>query len=94
MKNKQVYYFEYTDLFGGDLNYCWLRKYAIKASTLRGAVNILSKYLGGNFRFDGDKYKSLTSCTAYYDVTYGGNSEVWNAQDFEPINFEGETNVK
>jgi hypothetical protein len=29
---------EVTDTFGGDANYCWVRRYKIRATTTRGAI--------------------------------------------------------
>ena len=34
----QEYYFEMTDTFGGEANYCWLYKYKITAKTLHGGA--------------------------------------------------------
>ena len=32
------YFAEVTDTFGGEANYCWVRRYKIKASTPTGAI--------------------------------------------------------
>ncbi len=80
----QIFYFEYTDLFAGECNYCWLKKYAVKAKTIRGAVNILSRYIGGNFRYNGWSYDSVTSCSAYYEAFPESDEEM---ADFVKVNF-------
>jgi len=83
---KQVFYFEHTDLFAGECNYCFLNRFAVMANTERGAVNILSRHIGLSHRFDGDKYVSRSGCTAYYliywELTYSAKT------DYEHINFE------
>lgn len=35
---QQYFYFEVTDTFGGEANYCWVARYKVKASSFRGAV--------------------------------------------------------
>jgi len=85
-KSKQVFYFEHTDLFGGECNYCWLNMFAVRANTLRGAVNILSRHIGLSHRFDGMKYVSRSGCTAFYEV----EGEVMNPRDYDAVNFDWE----
>lgn len=33
-----TYSVEFTDTFGGEANYCWIRRYEVKARSLRGAI--------------------------------------------------------
>lgn len=50
-KNKDIYVIEMTDTFGGDPNYCWVRRYKTESvSIVGGAVTKLSKRYGGRFR--------------------------------------------
>ena len=51
-KNKNVYVIEMTDTFGGDPNYCWVRRYKTESVSIVGAVTKLSKHYGRNFRVD------------------------------------------
>ena len=49
-KNKSIYVIEMTDTFGGDANYCWVRRYKTESVSIVGAVTKLSKRYGGRFR--------------------------------------------
>lgn len=69
MKN-QKFYFEMTDTYGGDLNYCWLYRFSIEAKTLRGALRKLSKETGFNFRLNGSVYMARRACVAAYLIDY------------------------
>jgi len=82
---KQVFYFEHTDLFAGECNYCFLNRFAVMANTERGAVNILSRHIGLSHRFDGDKYVSRSGATAFYTVDSDMPDHAIDA--FKPINF-------
>jgi hypothetical protein len=48
MKRKPLSLFrvEVTDTFGGDANYCWARRYHVKARTMRGAVLMAARDSG------------------------------------------------
>lgn len=82
--SKQVFYFEHTDLFAGECNYCFLNRFAVMATTERGAVNVLSRYIGLSHRFDGIKYVSKSGATAYYLVDFAFEG----LADYKPINFD------
>ena len=45
---------EVTDTFGGEANYCWVRRYTVRAKSFRGAANMLSRLEGGNWRAAGN----------------------------------------
>ena len=83
--SKKVFYFERTDLFGGECNYCWINLFAVKATTERGAVNVLSRIIGLNHRFDGMKYVSRSGATAFYNVSDDMPDHAIEA--FKPVNF-------
>lgn len=83
-KSKQVFYFEHTDLFGGECNYCFLNRFAVMATTERGAVNVLSRHIGLSHRFDGVKYVSQSGCTAYYPIDWELTDS--DKADYKPIN--------
>lgn len=69
MKNKN-FYFEMTDTFGGELNYCWLQRFVVDAKSIRGALQKLSRETGLNFRNDGLVYRAKNSCVAVYELDY------------------------
>ena len=64
----KTYYFEVTDTFGGELNYCWLNKFKIKAKSLHGALCKLSKHTGLNFKNKGSYYKAKNACIGAYEL--------------------------
>ena len=43
---KNYYIVEITDTFGGEANYCWVKRFAVKAKTIQGAMTALAKYQG------------------------------------------------
>ena len=45
---------EITDTFDGEANYCWVRRYTVKARSLRGAIQIISRKTGYTWRKDWD----------------------------------------
>lgn len=66
-----TFYFEMTDTFGSDLNYCWLRRFEVKAKNLHGALCKLSKETGFNFRNNGSYYKAKNACIGLYELDFG-----------------------
>lgn len=64
------YYFEMTDLFGGELNYCWLHRFTVKANSLKGALIKISRETGYNFRDKGIYYKASKACVGLYELDY------------------------
>lgn len=66
----ETFYFEVTDLFGGECNYCWLNRFTIKAKSLHGALIKLSRHTGLNFRNNGLHYKAKHACIAAYELEY------------------------
>ena len=64
-KQKERFYFYLTDTFGGETNYCWIRRYFVDAASLHGALCIVSRELGYNFTlvYDG-LYHAKNACIA------------------------------
>lgn len=67
----QTFYFEMTDTFGGELNYCWIRRFKISAKNLKGALIKLSRETGFNFRNNGSYYKAKNACIGAYELDFG-----------------------
>lgn len=65
-----TFYFEMTDTFGDDLNYCWLKRFKVKANTLHGALCKLSKEVGFNFKNNGSYYKAKNACVGLYELDF------------------------
>ena len=60
---KALWDVEVTDTFGGEANYCWVQRYQVRAVSMRGAVNAMSRREGGEWRKDYD-----TGDMARYDM--------------------------
>ena len=48
----QTWDIEITDTFGGEANYCWVRRYQVQAKTILGAVNKIAREHGKGWRVD------------------------------------------
>lgn len=47
-----TYSIEVTDTYGGEANYCWVRRYTVKARSIRGAANAMARREGTGWRAD------------------------------------------
>ena len=63
-----TYYFELTDTFGGELNYCWVKRFKVTSKSIQGAVSKLSKLTGFNFRYNGLYYKAKKACIGLCEI--------------------------
>jgi len=43
---------EITDTFGGEANYCWVRRYEYKAKSIRGAIQKLAREHGAGWKLN------------------------------------------
>lgn len=43
---KEVFYIEVTDTYGGEANYCWVKRFKVSASTARGAMRKVANHMG------------------------------------------------
>ena len=75
-----TFYFEMTDTFGGEPNYCWLKKFEITAKSRHGALMKLSRETGFNFRFDGINYQAKNACVCAYELDTEQLGEYWEAK--------------
>ena len=53
-KCKEIFYVEVTDTFGGEANYCWVRRFKVHANTMRGAAIKVGRYFGAKMKCVGD----------------------------------------
>lgn len=65
---KENFYFEATDLYGGEANYCWVSHFRVCATSQTGAIRKISKYYGLKFRWDGIKYVSRSKLTGVFSM--------------------------
>lgn len=65
-----AYYVEVTDTYGGEANYCWVKRYRVAANTERGAIWKVSRESGWSFRNDGaGRYNAKGACVcAFVDM--------------------------
>jgi hypothetical protein len=68
MSKRGTYFIEVTDTFGDELNYCWIRRYAVRATTERGAMRVVGNHEGVFMNCDGYKWKFVNACIAAYVV--------------------------
>ena len=62
-RKKETFRFEVTDTFGGEANYCWRREHIFEAVSLHGALCMLSRVEGLNFRNAGcERYDAQGAC--------------------------------
>ena len=63
----EKFYFELTDTYGGEANYCWADRVEVAAKSLRGALQKLSHYTGYNFRktYD-DRWDATKACVCAF----------------------------
>ncbi len=63
---KTLYFIEVTDTYGGEANYSWVTRHVIKAKSLKGAANALSRRSGISWRNDGFRYLSKSGATCAF----------------------------
>ncbi len=82
--SKQVFYFEVTDTFAGEANYCWVKRYAIKAVSLHGALCILSRHTGFNWKKDYyGKWNTHNACVTCFAID-DDDAEMYNFHWINP----------
>jgi hypothetical protein len=81
---RNVYFVELTDTFGGEANYSWARRYKIRASSLRGVAQIMSRLTGLHWKqveryWDSARYDSRSGLTCYFvDIWDDNNHSHYN----------------
>jgi hypothetical protein len=65
---KKTYFVEVTDTYGGETNYCWIRRYAVQATTERGAMRVVGNHEGYAMRNDGWRWDFVGACICAYVV--------------------------
>ena len=53
-KEMRVFDCEVTDTFGGEANYCWVKRHKVYAKNYLGAIQKLSRITGLHFRIESD----------------------------------------
>ena len=60
MTTKREYFIEMTDVYGGEPNYSWVRRYKTRAVSERGALQKLQRRHGYNWRKTHDDGESVS----------------------------------
>ncbi len=65
------FFVEITDTFGGEANYSWVTRLQVRANTMRGAINKVSRETGLSWHCVGDygdqkRYDSKSGCTCFF----------------------------
>jgi len=55
--SRGFYFVEMTDTFGGEANYCWVNRFKVKASSVRGAIRKVARETG----YSGHIHKTMDS---------------------------------
>lgn len=85
---------EFTDTFGGDANYCFVRRFAVQAATMRGAARVAARHLGYSGRIvsdgswgDGGRWNIRGAALCFF-VQWGDATEP-GAESYPLINGRG-----
>ena len=65
------YKVDVTDTFGSEANYSWVRRYRVKARSVRGAITAVARQYGGGFRLawehgDDARYNLRGACVCAF----------------------------
>ena len=88
MKMKDIFFVEVTDTFGGEANYCWVKRFKVHANTERGAMRKVAKQMGygGGVKKDWDtgdlsRWNWRSACMCAFVQGY----ENWYSDSVESI---------
>ena len=82
--NKQNYFVEMTDTYGGESNYSWVNRFLVRAVSMRGAISKVTRETGYHARVDykyGDmaRYDATSACICYFvSEATGQESEIYS----------------
>lgn len=84
---RDTYYIEITDTFGGEANYSWKREYRVRAKSILGAVQVLSRYYGGGWKvnytcFDSARYDMQGACVCAFVQYVNDGESIYNDVPF------------
>lgn len=82
-----LYFVEMTDTFGGEANYCWVNRFLVKAKTMRGAIQKVSREVGATTRKvmdcgDFQRFDAIGACVCFFVQESNGGSE---AEDYARV---------
>ena len=73
---KQTFFVQITDVFGGEANFAWVTRHKITAKNLKGALQKLARTSGINWRINDDcgdswRYDSISGATCALIAYWG-----------------------
>ncbi len=85
-ENGAYYFFEVTDTFSGDANYCWVSRYKVEAHSTEEAINQLIEHTGYNFQETyQDRWDDKDACVCVFDVSESVYHDPIFANEFKEI---------
>ena len=77
---KQNYFVEMTDTYGGESNYSWVKRFLVKAVSMRGAISKVTRETGYHARLDYEtpniaRYNATSASICYFVQEAEGNEE-------------------
>ena len=88
MKTPRFFFVEVTDVYGGEANYSWVTRHKVRASTMRGAVNRVSRDSGLHWHCVGDygdqkRFDSASGATCLFvsDWSDGEHGELFHVNE-------------
>lgn len=88
-----AYYVEMTDTFGGELNYSWVKRFFVRAQTLKSCMRKVAMETGYNARMqwrmgdDEAMYKVTGACIGY-SVRYLSESDSEEVSTYKEMNIK------
>lgn len=78
---RQWFLVEVTDTFAGDANYCWVRRYLVRARSERGAMIRVGRVSGYRFRSSyASRWDALGACVCAF-VEWQDDNDAADAQN-------------
>lgn len=80
---QSIFFVEMTDTYGGEANYCWVKRFKVHASSFRGAIAKVSRETGYNFKKESDygdmaRYNALQACICAFVSGYEDETEKYS----------------
>jgi len=72
---KPAWFVEITDTFGGEANYCWVRRFKVRAVSERGAMRVVQNNWGGNWRANvAGRFDQVGACVCAFVMVFDEDS--------------------
>lgn len=80
---QNLFFVEVTDTYGGEANYCWVKRFKVNASSMRGAITKVARETGLSFRSvsncnDVTRYNAKNACICAFVSVYENEAAVFS----------------